>query len=104
MKTERNRESGLELLRIIAIILIVSHHLVVHCPFDLWAEPFCLKRLFSSFFTGRQERLESLYSFLSPFGSLPIRKYRFDRLRKKFGRCEHPVFLESEFFGVAVYY
>lgn len=49
MKTEKNRESGLELLRIIAIILIVSHHLVVHCPFDLWAEPFCLKRLFFQF-------------------------------------------------------
>lgn len=30
-------------------ILIVSHHLVVHCPFDLCAEPFCLKRLFFQF-------------------------------------------------------
>ena len=38
-----------ELFRIIAIILIVSHHLVVHCPFDLCAEPFCLKRLFFQF-------------------------------------------------------
>mgnify|MGYP006960793430 CR=1 FL=1 len=37
------RQSGIELLRIVAVILIVAHHLVVHSSFSIMDEPFFLK-------------------------------------------------------------
>lgn len=105
MKTEKNRESGLELLRIIAIILIVSHHLVVHCPFDLWAEPFCLKRLFFQFFYRASGKIGIALFLLITVWFLADKEISLRQAAKKnLVAVEHPVFLESEFFGVAVYY
>jgi hypothetical protein len=40
------RQSGIELLRIVAVTLIVAHHLVVHSSFSIMNEPFSLRRLF----------------------------------------------------------
>lgn len=40
------RNSSIELLRIIAILMIVLHHASVHSTLDVWSQPFCLKRLF----------------------------------------------------------
>lgn len=45
-KRGKSRESGIELLRIVAVVLIVSHHLLCHSTLDLFNEPFCVKRLF----------------------------------------------------------
>lgn len=45
------RNSSIELLRIIAILMIVLHHASVHSTLDVWSQPFCLKRLFSSYAT-----------------------------------------------------
>ena len=43
-KRGKSRESGIELLRIVAVVLIVSHHLLCHSTFDLFNEPFCVKK------------------------------------------------------------
>ena len=40
------RKSGLELLRIIAVILIVAHHEVAHSDINVFDQTFCVKRLF----------------------------------------------------------
>ena len=40
------RKSGFELLRIVAVVLIVAHHLVCHSGYLLFAEPLSVRRLF----------------------------------------------------------
>lgn len=40
------RQSGIELLRIIAVTLITAHHLVVHSGYPLFNEPISVRRLF----------------------------------------------------------
>lgn len=40
------RQSGIELLRIIAVTLITAHHLVVHSGYPLFSEPISVRRLF----------------------------------------------------------
>lgn len=40
------RQSGIELLRIIAVTLITAHHLVVHSGYPLFNEPISARRLF----------------------------------------------------------
>ena len=40
------RQSGIELLRIIAVTLITAHHLVVHSGYPFFAEPISVRRLF----------------------------------------------------------
>lgn len=40
------RESGLELLRIIAIIMVTAHHFVLYNALDVWSAPLDAKRLF----------------------------------------------------------
>lgn len=42
------RQSGIELLRIIAVTLITAHHLVVHSGYPLFNEPISVRRLFFS--------------------------------------------------------
>ena len=44
-KARKQRESGIELLRIIAMLLIVSHHMVVHNAFHVAGEPVSARRL-----------------------------------------------------------
>lgn len=44
-RARKQRESGIELLRIIAMLLIVSHHMVVHNAFQVAGEPVSAKRL-----------------------------------------------------------
>ena len=44
-KARKQRESGIELLRIIAMLLIVSHHMVVHNAFQVAGEPVSARRL-----------------------------------------------------------
>lgn len=40
------RKSGFELLRIVAVVLIVAHHLVCHSGYPLFDEPLSVRRLF----------------------------------------------------------
>lgn len=44
-RARKQRESGIELLRIIAMLLIVSHHMVVHNAFQVAGEPVSARRL-----------------------------------------------------------
>ena len=45
IRNKRERESGIELLRIVAMLLIVSHHMVVHNTFQVAVEPMSARRL-----------------------------------------------------------
>ncbi|WP_346966205.1 acyltransferase family protein [Bifidobacterium angulatum] len=46
MRGKVSRQSGIELLRIIAVTLITAHHLVVHSGYALFDEPISVRRLF----------------------------------------------------------
>lgn len=50
------RKSGFELLRIVAVVLIVAHHLVCHSGYPLFAEPLSVRRLFYRGASFKNER------------------------------------------------
>ncbi|NEG54847.1 acyltransferase family protein [Bifidobacterium platyrrhinorum] len=47
---KRQRRSGIELLRIIAMYLIVVHHMVIHNSFDFMAQPDSFRKVFLGLF------------------------------------------------------
>lgn len=49
----RVRDSGMELLRIVAMLMIVAHHMVLHNQVRVWGYSFSAKRLlFETMFEG----------------------------------------------------
>ncbi len=48
-KLKRHRQSNIELLRIISMILIVAHHFSVHGGFDFSSTSFSVNRLYIQF-------------------------------------------------------
>lgn len=73
-KRGKSRESGIELLRIVAVVLIVSHHLLCHSTFDLFNEPFCVKRLFFQMLYLAPGKIGIALFCLFQFGFLRIKE------------------------------
>lgn len=97
------RKSGLELLRIVAVVLIVAHHLVCHSGYPLFDEPLSVRRLFYQM-------------CFMPFGKVGITLFLLislwflvDREQTVKGACRRIWLLEREllfwgFVGLAVQY
>ena len=46
MKARKDRSSGLELLRIIAMLMVFGHHFILYNGVSIWGMPFSAARLF----------------------------------------------------------
>lgn len=79
------RKSGLELLRIIAVILIVAHHEVAHSDINVFDQTFCVKRLFFQLLYLAPGKLALLYSCLFLSGFLLISRRQLKELLERYG-------------------
>lgn len=88
MKNENVRLSNFELLRLVAMIMIIGHHLAIHSGFEVDASIICFNRLLLEFLQAGGKFGVALFVMISGFFSITDTEFKGKKLLILWGTVE----------------